>query len=76
MPVGSFKKNTMGEITRNEAFDGLDMMGNFKLSNYQLMRPTCQDKTVKERKADIFCHEFLDKADCDMPMKAWTVLKD
>jgi hypothetical protein len=75
-PIGSFKKNTLGEISRNEAFNGLDMGNNFKLSAYQLLRPTCQDKSAKERKADIFCHEFLDKVDLEKPANSWTVLKD
>jgi hypothetical protein len=34
IPCGSYKKNSLGEITRNEAFNGLEMCVNFNLDSY------------------------------------------
>lgn len=38
VPQGSYKKNTLGEVKRNEAFNGLKLNQNFDLSNYSILQ--------------------------------------
>ena len=41
-PLGAYKKNTLGEVKRNEAYKGLSVAQNFDLANYALFRPVAQ----------------------------------
>ena len=77
-PLGAYKKNTLGEVKKNEAFSGLKLNEVFDLKSYSLLR-ACQqsDKQAQAaRKADIFVHDFLDKVNEEAPKKAWSVMPD
>jgi hypothetical protein len=41
-PLGAYKKNTLGEVKRNEAFSGLKLDSNFDLKSYGLLRAVQQ----------------------------------
>jgi len=62
VPQGAYKKNTLGEVKRNEAFNGLNLAKNFDLSNYSRLRVLQNEDKIaqKNRKADVFVHDFLD----------------
>lgn len=77
-PLGSYKKNTNGEVQPNEAFAGLGLDKNFCLSSYALLRPVTQEDKVMQgaRKADVFTHDFLDRLCDECPKNSWSVLKD
>lgn len=76
-PLGAYKKNTLGEVKRNEAFCGLGSAA-MSLSSYALLRkPKQEDKKSQcDRKADMFVHDFLDKVNEEYPKQAWSVLSD
>lgn len=78
MPVGSFKKNTLGCVQRNEAFRGLRMNELCSLDSYMHLRPCEQREKCEQaaREEDIFCHDFLDNAALQKPNEGWTVQKD
>lgn len=77
-PLGAYKKNTLGEVKRNEAFSGLKLDCNFDLKSYGLLRAVQQGekKDQAARKADVFVHDFLDKVNEEAPRNAWSILPD
>lgn len=77
-PCGSFKKNTLGDVSPNDAFSGLEVSKLDDLNSYMHIRPVEQkDKLeLRAREEDIFNHEFLDCVALDNPLSSWSVQKD
>jgi radial spoke head protein 9 len=77
IPNGAFKKNTLGEVSPNDAFSGLEVSKLEDLNCYMHLRPVEQSekKELCAREEDIFNHEFLDNVAVD-PMSTWSVQKD
>ena len=61
IPNGAFKKNTLGEVSPNDAFSGLEVSKLEDLNCYMHLRPVEQSekKELCAREEDIFNHEFL-----------------
>mmetsp|Transcript_12101 Transcript_12101/g.16430 ORF Transcript_12101/g.16430 Transcript_12101/m.16430 type:complete len:162 (-) Transcript_12101:308-793(-) len=75
VPVGSWRKNTLGYVQPNEAFRGLRRNQLCSLDSYMHLRP-CEQKDKIDlcaREEDVFCHDFLDNAALQKPEQAWTV---
>jgi hypothetical protein len=66
VPVGSYKKTPLGEITRNDAWEGCMMDKVDDLNSYMYFRVATQKdkKSMCERKADVFVADFLDNVAC------------
>lgn len=47
VPVGSYKKNTLGEVSQNEAFRGLRFADLTSLDNFMQLRPVEQKEKVE-----------------------------
>lgn len=64
VPVGSFKKNTLGYVQKNEAFRGLKKNDLTSLDSYMHLRKCEQRDKIDlcAREEDTFCHDFLDNA--------------
>ena len=78
VPVGSFRKNTLGQVQKNDAFRGLKFADLCNLDYYQQFRP-CEQKEKTDlaaREEDIFCMEFLDNVALQKPDQSWTVQQD
>jgi radial spoke head protein 9 len=78
VPIGSYKKNTLGEVCVNDAFKGLKFDDLTDLNQYMHLRPIEQQlkRELAEREQDIFTHDFLDNAALETPACSWTVQKD
>ena len=78
VPVGSFRKDTLGCVQRNEAFRGLKFNELTTLDSFMHLRPCEQKEKIDQasREEDIFCHDFLDNAALQQPNCSWTVQKD
>jgi radial spoke head protein 9 len=78
VPCGAFKKNTIGEVSPNDAFSGIEVTKVEDLNNYMHLRPVEQPdkKELAGREEDIFNHEFLDNVALDVPFSSWSVQKD
>jgi radial spoke head protein 9 len=81
VPVGSYKKNPLGEITRNEAFDGISIEKVNHVGAFQHLRPVenAEKRSMKDRKQDIYENGFLDnaaEAGFTWTAGSWTALKD
>jgi len=64
VPVGSYRKNTVGCVQMNEAFKGLNFAELESLDSYMHLRPCQQREKIDlcAREEDIFCFDFLDNA--------------
>ena len=51
VPVGSYKKNNLGEITKNEAFDGISVDKVNHIDAYMHLRPVqnAQKRSLRDR---------------------------
>jgi radial spoke head protein 9 len=78
VPVGSFRKNTVGCVQKNEAFRGLKFGELTSLDSFMHLRPCEQREKIElsAREEDIFCHDFMDNAALQKPAQGWTVQKD
>jgi radial spoke head protein 9 len=81
VPIGSFKKNTLGEITKNEAFDGISIEKVNQIGAYMHLRPVqnAAKRSMRDRQEDIFEPAFLDganEAGSNWTAGSWTALKD
>ena len=78
VPIGSFRKNTLGCVQKNEAFRGLRFNELTSLDSFMHLRP-CEQKDkidLAAREEDVFTHEFMDNAALCRPDNGWTVQKD
>ena len=75
VPVGSFRKNNLGDVQKNEAFRGLRFGELESLDSYMHLRRCEQREKVDlcAREEDIFCHDFLDNAALEKPNESWTI---
>ena len=75
VPVGSYKKNTLGEVCVNDAFKGLKFDDLCDLNQYMHLRPIEQKekRELEEREQDLFTHDFLDNASLEAPACSWTI---
>lgn len=78
VPVGSWRKNTLGYVQPNEAFRGLKRNQLTSLDSYMHLRPLEQKDKIDQaaREEDIFCHDFMDNAALQKPEQGWTVQMD
>jgi radial spoke head protein 9 len=78
MPIGAYKKNTLGEVIPNDAFSGLEVSKLEDLNSWMHFRPPEQQekKDLADRAEDVFNHEFLDNVALDEPRSSWSVQKD
>jgi len=78
VPVGSFKKSPLGEITKNDAWEGCMVDKVADLNSYMYFRPvqSKEKKSMCDRKADIFVADFLDNVAQGQPRGGWTVMRD
>lgn len=78
VPVGSWRKNTLGYVQPNEAYRGLSRKELCSLDSYMHLRPLEQKDKVDlaAREEDIFNHEFLDNAALQKPEQGWTIQMD
>ena len=81
VPVGALKKNTLGEITKNEAFDGISIEKVHHIGAYMHLRPVQNSgkRSMRDRQEDIFEPAFLDgagEAGTNWTAGSWTALKD
>ena len=78
VPVGSFRKNNLGYVQKNEAFRGLKIKDLTSLDSYMHLRPCVQKDKIDQasREEDIFCHDFLDNAALQNPDQSWSISKD
>ena len=78
VPVGSWRKNTLGYVQPNEAFRGLKRTQLCSLDSYMHLRPMEQKDKIDQaaREEDIFCHDFLDNAALQKPEQGWTIQMD
>jgi radial spoke head protein 9 len=78
VPCGSYKKNTLGEVAPNDAFNGLELAKLEDLNNYMHLRPVEQEdkRELAQREEDVFNHEFLDNIKLDVPYSSWSVQRD
>jgi radial spoke head protein 9 len=78
VPKGSHKKTPLGEIHRNEAWEGCPMGDVAELSSYMYYRPvqSHEKQSMCDRKRDIFVADFLDCATLCEPRGSWTVTRD
>lgn len=74
VPCAAYKKNTLGEVSPNEAFSGLTVDKLDDLNSYMHLRQIEQDekKDLASREEDIFNHEFLDCVALDVPFCSWS----
>ena len=78
VPVGSYRKNNLGQVQKNDAFRGLRFNELESLDSFMHLR-VCEQKEKMDqaaREEDIFCHDFLDNAALQKPEQSWTVQKD
>lgn len=77
VPLGSYKKNTLGEVSQNDAFRGLKYNDATSLKSYLHLRPVQQKEKqdMADREDDIFANNFLDCADAGS-QGFWTVQRD
>jgi radial spoke head protein 9 len=78
VPCAAYKKNTLGEVSPNEAFSGLPVDKLDDLNSYMHLRPVQQaeKKDLASREEDIFNHEFLDCVALDVPYCSWSCTRD
>ena len=75
VPCGSFRKNNLGCVQKNEAFRGLKFNQLTSLESFMHLRP-CEQKEKMDlaaREEDTFNHEFMDNAALCNPNQGWTV---
>ena len=78
VPCGSYMKSPSQEIQKNDAFSGCSIQQLTDANCYMHLR-ACEQldkKELAEREEDIFNHEFLDSAKCDLPNGCWSIQKD
>ena len=79
VPVGSYKKNTLGYVQKNDAFRGMRLCDQQKLDSYMHLRKCEQSDIIEQaaREEDILIEgEFLDCAKLQKPKDSWTIQND
>ena len=78
VPVGSYRKNTLGYVQMNDAYRGLKRSQLASMDSYMHLRPLEQKDKIDlcAREADIFTHDFLDNAALQKPEQGWTIQMD
>lgn len=79
VPCGSYKKNPLSEVSRNDAFEGVMIDKITDLNSYMHMRPvqTREKQSMCDRRQDLFVGDFLDSAAKGSNASGvWTIMRD